>query len=96
MAKIEPVVYPLNEGTANELYVQANNVGAEAITCNLYYEIKEVFEYPPDENFLEPRTTIRVLRVGNIEMTPEEFANWGQDNYYLLEIVAEKLGITLI
>lgn len=40
MAKIQPVVFPLNEGTATELTVLVLNFPTDATTCTTYYELK--------------------------------------------------------
>ncbi len=78
---IEPVVIP-TVGTATQLFVQANSFSATATTCTLYY-------FLADENG-------GALLSGNLEMTEEQFANWGVDNSILFDIVAEAKGLVII
>lgn len=39
MAKITPVEFPLNEGTANVLFVKSLEFESTATNCTLYYEL---------------------------------------------------------
>jgi hypothetical protein len=91
MAKITPVEFPLNQGTANNLYVATLKFGAEDTSCTLYYELQEV-----SQNEETNSTSVNVIKVGNVPMTEEAFSNWGQDNYYLCEYVAGIIGVTLV
>jgi hypothetical protein len=91
MAKITPVEFPLNQGTANNLYVKSLGFGAEDTSCVLYYELQET-----SQNLETNSTTINIIKVGNVNMTEEAFAAWGQDNSYLNEYVADILGVTLV
>jgi hypothetical protein len=78
---IEPVVVP-TLGTATQLYVQANSFTADATNCTLYY-------YLADANNMQ-------LIQGNLQMTDEQFANWGTDNSVLYTIVADEKGLVLL
>ena len=82
MAKIQPVVFPLNEGTATELTVLVLNFPTDATTCTTYYELKT------DEG--------AVLSNGNYTLTEQEFAAWGEDNSWVTECVANAIGVTII
>jgi len=82
MAKIQPVIFPLNQGTATEMSVLILNFETSATTCTTYYELKT------DEGI--------VLTNGNYTLTEEEFKAWGTDNEYVAECVANAIGVTII
>ena len=82
MAKIQPIVFPLNAGTATEMSVLILNFETNAVTCTTYYELKT------DEG--------AVLTNGNYTLTEQEFAAWGFDNEYVAECVASAIGVTII
>ena len=87
MAKIQPVVFPLNQGTATELSVLVLNFATNAVTCTTYYELKsEGTEELPS----------KVLSNGNYTLTEQEFAAWGTNNEWVNECVANAIGVTLI
>jgi hypothetical protein len=87
MAKIQPVIFPLNAGTATELSVLILNFETSATTCTTYYELKsEGTEEVP----------AKVLSNGNYTLTESEFAGWGTDNSYIAECVAKAIGVTII
>jgi hypothetical protein len=81
-AAIEPIVYPLNEGTATQLSVLVLNFATDAITCTTYWQLLT------DDN--------KQLAQGNYTLTEEEFATWGTDNNVVNEYVANAIGVTLI
>lgn len=81
MVEIKPLVIP-TKGTATRLYVQANSFSSSAVTATLYWQLRS----EEDATLLD----------GNYEMTPEEFAAWGEDNSYLNEIVAEAIGVEIV
>jgi hypothetical protein len=79
---IEPVVYPLNAGTATQLSVLVLNFTTEATTCTTYWQLlTEDGKVVADDNYT---------------LTPEEFAAWGTDNNVVNEYVANAIGVTLI
>ena len=82
MAKIQPIVFPLNAGTATEMSVLILNFETNATTCTTYYELKT------DEG--------TVLSNGNYTLTEEEFAAWGTNNEYVSECVANAIGVTIL
>jgi lipocalin len=82
MAKIQPVIFPLNQGTATELSVLILNFQTSAVTCTTYYELKT------EEGI--------VLTNGNYTLTEQEFAGWGADNEYVAECVAKAIGVTIL
>ena len=87
MAKIQPIVFPLNAGTATEMSVLILNFETSATTCTTYYELKsEATEEVPS----------KVLSNGNYTLTEEEFAEWGYDNEYVAQCVASAIGVTIL
>ena len=79
---IQPVVFPLNEGTATRMTVLVLNFPTDAVTATTYYQL-----------LTEEGTQ---LRQGNYTMTEEEFAAWGTDNTYVNQCVADAIGVVLI
>jgi hypothetical protein len=79
---IEPVVYPLNQGTATFMTVLVLNFSTEATTCQTYWQLLT------DEG--------KQLAQGNYTLTEEQFAAWGQDNNYVNECVADAIEVTLL
>jgi hypothetical protein len=87
MAKIQPIVFPLNAGTATEMSVLILNFETNATTCTTYYELKsEATE----------EVAAKVLSNGNYTLTEEEFAAWGEDNSWVETCVAKAIGVTII
>ena len=79
---IEPIVYPLNAGTATQMSVLVLNFTTEATTCTTYWQLlTEDGKVVADDNY---------------DLTPEQFAAWGTDNNYVNEVVAAAIGVTLI
>jgi hypothetical protein len=79
---IEPVVYPLNEGTATRMTVLVLNFETTATTCTTYYELLT--------------EDGKCLKSDNYTLTPEQFAAWGLDNNVVNEYVADAIGVTII
>lgn len=79
---IEPVVFPLNQGTATQMSVLILNFTTEATTCTTYWQLLDA------DN--------KQLSQGNYTLTEEQFAAWGLDNNVVNEYVAEAIGVTLI
>ena len=79
---IQPVVFPLNEGTATRLTVLVLNFETSATTCTTYYQLLT-------EEGVQ-------LRQGNYTLTEEQFATWGTDNSVVDNYVAEYLGVVII
>lgn len=81
MVQIEPIAIP-TKGEGTQLYVQANSFSSNATTATLYWAIAN-----------ESGAT---LLDGNLQMTEEQFAGWGEDNNYLNVIVADALNLEII
>lgn len=82
MAKIQPITFPLNVGTATEMSVLILNFETSATTCTTYYELKT------EEG--------AVLTNGNYTLTEEEFSAWGEDNKHVETCVANAIGVTIL
>lgn len=82
MAKIQPITFPLNQGTAIEMSVLILNFETSATTCTTYYELKT------DEG--------KVLSNGNYTLTEAEFTAWGEDNKHVETCVANAIGVTIL
>lgn len=81
MAKIQPIKFPLNSGTATEMTVLINNFTTSATTCTTYYELKT------NEG--------NALTSGIYTLTEEEFAAWGTDNTWVENCVAMAIGVVI-
>lgn len=79
---IEPVVFPLNQGTATFMTVLVLNFSTEATTCTTYWQLLD------DEG--------KQLAQGNYTLTEEQFASWGTDNNVVNEYVADAIGVVII
>jgi hypothetical protein len=79
---IEPVVFPLNQGTATQMSVLILNFATDATTCATYWQLLT------EEN--------KQLAQGNYTLTEEEFASWGTDNNVVNEYVAAAIGVTIL
>jgi len=79
---IEPIVYPLNAGTATQMSVLVLNFTTEATTCTTYWQLlTEDGKVVADDNYT---------------LTEEEFAAWGTDNNYVNQVVAQAIGVVII
>jgi hypothetical protein len=79
---IQPVKFPLNQGTATLLTVLVEAFMTNATTASTYYRLLT------DEG--------KILQDGRYQMTEEQFAEWGRDNSVVDDYVAEYLGVTII
>lgn len=96
MAKVQPVEVALL-GTINNLTVKYLTGDAEDTTGTLYYELGERVEAINGVNSqITDAVTVKHISNGNYSMTEAEYAAWGEDNTYLLTLVAGHLGLTLI
>lgn len=79
---IQPIVYPLNEGTATRMTVLVLNFETTATTCTTYWQLLT------EEG--------KQLSQGNYTLTEEEFLTWGTDNNVVNEYVADAIGVVII
>lgn len=79
---IQPIVFPLNQGTATRLSVLVLNFETTATTCTTYWQLLT-------EEGVQ-------LSQGNYTLTEEQFLTWGTDNSVVNEYVAEAIGVTIL
>jgi hypothetical protein len=79
---IQPIVFPLNQGTATQMTVLVLNFATDATTCMTYWQLLN------DEGVQ--------LSQGNYTLTEEQFLTWGTDNSVVNENVAESIGVVII
>ena len=78
-------IEPTSLGIAGEavaINVAAGGFASSATTCQLFYNLV-------DEGNQQ-------IYNGTLLLTGEDFADWGQDNYYLVQYACATLGLTLI
>jgi len=85
MAKITPVVFPLNLGTADEIIIRTS-FQLEDKTANIMYEFR-------NSTIADRRTR---LSSGFLNMPEDIFTEWGADNQFIIDWVAGQLGLELI
>ena len=81
MPKIQKVTFPIY-GDVEDLKITILNFMTDDEVCTIYYELLNA-DYK------------RVVE-GNITLTQSEFNAWGEDNGYIDNLVATKLGLTII
>lgn len=81
MAQIQPVTFPI-VGDATKLEVTMLPFTTSATTAGTFYTLTT------DDG--------KTCLSGNYYMTEQEFADWGQDNSYVDDIVAAELGVTIV
>jgi hypothetical protein len=79
---IEPIVFPINQGTATRLTVLVLNFTTDATTCTTYWQLLN------DEGVQ--------LSQGNYTLTEGQFLTWGVDNSVVNQYVADAIGVTII
>lgn len=80
MVQIQPINFPI-KGTATQMNVLVLNFATNATTATTYWQL-----------FTEDETQVAD---GNYTMTEEQFAEWGQDNNFVNECVADAIGVTI-
>jgi hypothetical protein len=81
MTNISPVVFPYF-GTATQLSVRINAHQSDAITCSITgFLLTDAGETAYQKEY---------------NLTPAEFAAWGEDNFYLIEIMARELNVSIV
>jgi hypothetical protein len=79
---IQPIPYPLNEGTATRLSVLVLNFTTDATTCTTYWQLLT------EEG--------KTLAQDNYTLTEEQFQAWGVDNSVVNQYVAEAIGVVIL
>ena len=96
---------------ANVLYIRSITLGPPP---SYYYELQNVVVVPPVAEQLDPttgavliaaqdeQTIVTVLKNGNVNMTEEQWQNWGAnlgpqgDDEYQLDCISANLGLTRV
>jgi len=91
MTQIQPIVFP-TIGTATFLKVTVLNFPTNATTCTTYYELWSSKTEEGSEELVPDAKLID----GNYTLTDEEFAAWGTDNFYVVEVVADAKGFVIV
>ena len=81
MANIQPITFPII-GEATTMNVLVLNFATDATTCITYYQLMT--------------EDGKKCADGNYTLTEQEFADWGEDNAYLDNLVANQIGVTII
>jgi hypothetical protein len=79
---IQPIVYPINHGTATRLSVLVLDFQTDATTCTTYWQLLT------EEG--------KMLSEDNYTLTEEQFLTWGTDNNVVNEYVANSIGVTIL
>jgi hypothetical protein len=80
--EIQPIIFPLNQGTATRMTVLVLNFDTTATTCTTYWQLLT------EEG--------QQLSQGNYTLTEEQFQQWGTDNSVVNEYVANAIGVTIL
>jgi hypothetical protein len=81
MIQIQPIVFPLNQGTATQMILTFRNFTTTDPTCVVHYQI-----------LTDDKT---VLLTGDYELTEQQYAQWGSDNTFVEQCVANAIGVTI-
>lgn len=66
-------------GIATQIEIKILPFATTDVSCGTYYRLADADG--------------KSMAEGNIALTEEEFANWGEDNSYVEDIVLDKLGL---
>jgi len=91
MIKIKPVAvgYPSQE--ANAISIRVMPFQTTAISCNTYYELKNISVVIDEEE--KENEIVKTLADGNSPISEDEFTLWGSDNIYIENVVLKNLGL---
>jgi len=82
MANIKPITFPGNIGIANEIKIRVI-FDIEDITAKITYQLLE-------------SSTKKIVSHNSLTMPEDIFAQWGADNQYVINWLAQQLGLELI
>jgi hypothetical protein len=81
MTNISPIVFPYF-GTATQLSVRINSHQTDAESCSITgHLLTAAGESAYQKEY---------------NLTPAEFTAWGDDNFYLVEIMARELNVSIV
>ena len=79
MIQIKPIKLGLPSREGVNLLVRILAFETTSVTAQLYWEVQDL--------------EFNMLANGNIQLTEEQYSEWGDDNSYLEDIVLKELGI---
>ena len=82
MANITPMAFPGNLGIANEIKIRVI-FDIEDITAKITYQLLN-------------SDTKKIVSHNSLTVPEDIFAQWGADNQYIIDWVAQQLGLELI
>lgn len=83
MIQIEPIAFPLGQGTATNLAIQCNQFTLGAKTAYFTY-------------YLQDGEGGQTLASGTFTMTEEQYNDWGTDDNYVVNLIVQSLpGVAL-
>lgn len=77
--KIKPVALGLPTMECTEIMIRPIIADTQALSCTTYYEVSSL--------------TGGIGASGNVPITEEEYAAWGEQNGYIEDIVISRLGL---
>lgn len=92
MAKIEPITFPGTIGTATDLNVFTLGFNMDAKKCMINYDLSDGPAILTEPGQLKPNSFYK----GQYLLTEAEYNAWGADNNYIVQLIADKLGVTLL
>ena len=84
MKQIQPVVFPLNLGTANQISIGIS-ANASQPGARISYMLSDNSITPP-----------KPLSQGAFTLTEEQFTDYGNDKAWIERYVADQLGVTFL
>lgn len=91
MILINEIVFPGKIGKANELSIQISNLNMEDNSTWVNYRLRDI-----DTKEEPPLPLFKVLNSGRLFMDEETYNKWGTDDAYIINWVAEQLGVVII
>jgi len=91
MIKIQDVVVP-TKGTAKYFNLLVLNFPPNPTNVSFYWSIHEEAITPAQGDSPEVISLGKVVLDGNLTMTGEVYANWGEDDQYIIDWALNELG----
>jgi hypothetical protein len=91
MIKIEDVVVP-TKGTAKYFNLLVLNFPPNPTNVSFYWSIHQESVTPAQGETPESTSPGKVVLEGNLNMSAETYASWGQDDQYVIDWALNELG----
>jgi hypothetical protein len=91
MIKIQDVVVP-TKGTAKYFNLLALNFPPNPTSVSFYWSIHEEVVIPAQGETSESYSPGKVVLEGNLNMSAETYASWGEDDQYVIDWALNELG----